>query len=310
MKIHPDFLDYFARAAADYPPPDTIMTAQESRELHRTLARKIGPGRPMRTRDFTIPGEPAVPARLYTPDVEGPLPLFLFVHGGGWIGGELDTHEVLCREIAHGARCAVVAIDYRLAPEHKFPAAFEDALTAARFCLDHARDLGGDATRVAIGGDSAGGNLTAALLVALRDQRAPLPMLQVLLYPATDFRMVTPAFSTFTGPGFGPKEFEWCADQYLVSNADKQDPRASPILADLRGLPPAYVITAECDALCDDGEAYALELAKAGVPVQLRRYLGHPHGFLSLPLEVGATASGIKDVCRALRQAFTTAPER
>lgn len=304
MDIHPDFLAYFARAAADYPPPDTVMTAQEMRELHRTLARKIGSGRPMQTRDFTIPGKPSVPARLYTPDIEGPLPLFLFIHGGGWIGGELDTHEVLCRELAHGGQCAVVAIDYRLAPEHKFPAAYEDAVTAARFCLEHASDLGCDTSRVAIGGDSAGGNLAAAATIALRDQGRALPMLQVLLYPATDFRMVTPAFSTFAGLGFGPREFVWCADQYLSTEAEKLDPRASPILSNLSGLPPAYMMTAEHDVLCDDGEAYALGLAKAGVPVQLRRYLGHPHGFLSLPLDVGATASGIADVCKVLRQAF------
>lgn len=308
LDFHPDFLAYFARAAGDYPPPGTVLTAQESRKLHRTLARKIGPVRPMKTRDFTIPGQPPVPARLYTPNFDGPLPLFLFVHGGGWIGGDLDTHEVLCREIAHGARCAVVAIDYRLAPEHKFPAAYEDALAAARFCIEHTRELGADPARVAIGGDSAGGNLTAALMIALRDQGVPLPLLQVLLYPATDFRMITPAFSTFAGPGFGPREFEWCAGQYLSTEAEKTDPRASPILSDLRDLPSAYVITAECDVLCDDGEAYALELTKAGVPVQVRRYLGHPHGFLSLPLSVGATAAGIADLCEALRQAYATQP--
>ena len=306
MELHPDFLSYFARIAGDHPPPGTVVTAQEMRELHRTLARKIGRGRPMKTRDFTIAGQPPVPARLYTPDFEGQLPLFLFIHGGGWIGGELDTHEVLCREIAHGARCAVVAIDYRLAPEHKFPAAFDDALTAARFCLEQTHDLGADPARVSIGGDSAGGNLAAAVMVALRDQGAPMPLQQVLLYPATDFRMVTPAFTNFTGPGFGPQDFVWCADQYLSAETDKLDPRASPILSNLRALPPTYIITAECDVLCDDGEAYALELAKAGVPVELRRYLGHPHGFLSLPLDVAPTAAGIAHVCSALRKAFAT----
>jgi acetyl esterase len=211
---------------------------------------------------------------------------------------------VLCREIAHGASCAVVAIDYRLAPENKFPAAFDDAVVATEYCLENARTLGADPARVAIGGDSAGGNLTAASVIALRDRGGKTPMFQALIYPATDFRMVTPAFADWAQPGLGPREFDWCKNNYLRDADDVADPRASPILADLRDLPPALVITAECDVLRDDGEAYALALVKAGVPVNLRRYLGHPHGFLSLPLDVGATVAGIADVSSALRGAF------
>lgn len=307
MNLHPDFIAYFTRAAADYPLPGaTPMTAQESRALHQRLAQKIGPVRPMQTRDFTIPATHPIPARLYSPGLDD-APLFLFVHGGGWIGGDLDTHDVLCREIAYLARCNVVAIDYRLAPEHKFPAAFEDVLAASDYCLTHAGELGSDPGRVAIGGDSAGGNLTAAALIALRDLGKQLPILQVLIYPAPDFRMVTPAFETFAGPGFTKGDLIWCAEQYL-NNADARlDPRASPILADLCGLPPAFVTTAECDVLCDDGQAYALALARAGIPVSLRHYRGHPHGFLSLPLDVNATVAGIADVCAALQQAFTPA---
>ncbi len=308
MNIHPDFVEYFMRSAADYPPPDSAPpTALESRALHQRLAKKIGPVRPMQTRDFTIPATRPVPARLYTPDIEGPLPLFLFMHGGGWIGGDLDTHEVLCREIAHGARCAVVAVDYRLAPEHKFPAAYDDAVAAAEYCLTHADKLGADPKRVAIGGDSAGGNLTAAAMVALRDRGKALPILQVLIYPATDFRMIAPIYETFAGPGLGKREFEWCAEQYLNTVSERLDPRASPILSDLHGLPPAFVTTAECDVLCDDGEAYAVALSRAGVPVSLRHYPGHPHGFLSLPLDVKPAIAGIAHVCAALRQAFTPA---
>lgn len=305
MNLHPDFIAYFTRAAADYPPADAgPMTAQESRALHQRLARKIGPVRPMQTRDFAIPAARPISARLYSPGIKN-APLFLFIHGGGWIGGDLDTHDALCREIAHGARCNVVAIDYRLAPENKFPAAFEDALAASEYCLAHAHELGSDPQRVAIGGDSAGGNLTAAAMITLRDLGKQLPILQVLIYPATDFRMVTPAFETFAGPGLTKRDLVWCAEQYLNNEAERLDPRASPIVSDMHGLPPAFVTTAECDVLCDDGHAYALALAKAGVPVALRHYLGHPHGFLSLPLEVDATVAGIADVCAALRQAFT-----
>ncbi len=307
MQFHQDFIDHFVRSAADAPPPDIeLMTAQQSRELHRALARKIGPVRPMQTRDFTIPALHPVPARLYTPDIAGPAPLFLFLHGGGWHGGDLDTHEVLCREVAHGASCAVVAVDYRLAPENKFPAAYDDAVAAAEYCLENARALGADPARIAIGGDSAGGNLTAAATIALRDRGGKTPMFQVLIYPATDFRMVTPAFLNFEGPGLGPREMTWCRDNYLRDESDVADPRASPILADLKNLPPAFVITAECDVLRDDGEAYALALVKAGVPVTLRRYIGHPHAFLSLPLDVGATVAGIADLSAALRAAFSS----
>lgn len=303
--FHPDFIDYFTRAAANYPPPSKVWSAHESRELHRFLASKIGPARPMQTRDFTIPAAHPVPARLYTPDFPGPLPLFLFIHGGGWHGGDLDTHEVLCREIAHGAECLVVAIDYRLAPEHKFPAGFEDALAASEYCLTHAKELGADPDRVAIGGDSAGGNFTAAAMVALRDRGSKLPILQVLIYPATDFRMVTPAYSNHSGFGTSPEDFEKIFPVYFNDpDTEKLDPRASPIISNLHGLPPAFVTTSEIDLLRDDGEAYALALMQAGVPVQMRRYLGHPHGFLSLPLDVGCTVAGIADVCTALRQAF------
>ena len=304
-QLLPEFLSYFVRAAGDYPPPSAgLPTPQQARELHAMLARKIGPVRPMRSRDFTIPAPHPVPARIYTPDIPAPLPLFLFIHGGGWHGGDLATHDVLCREIAHASACAVVAIDYRLAPEHKFPAAFDDALAAAEFCLEHTRDLGCDGAHVAVGGDSAGGNLTAAVMVALRDRGATLPALQALIYPATDFRMVTPAFLNHDGIGLGPREFEWCARHYLNNDSEKLDPRVSPILSDLHDLPPAFVMTAECDVLRDDGEAYALALVQAGVAVEVRRYLGHPHGFLSLPLDVGPTAAGIADLCAVLRRAF------
>jgi acetyl esterase len=307
MNLRSDFIAYFTRASADCPAPGAApMTARESRALHQRLAQKIGPLRPMQTRDFTIPAIQPIAARVYSPGIDK-APLFLFIHGGGWIGGDLDTHEVLCREIAHGARCNVVAINYRLAPENKFPAAFEDAVAASDYCLTHARELGADPNRVAIGGDSAGGNLTAAAMIALRDLGKQLPILQVLLYPAPDFRMVTPAFETFTGPGLAKSDLIWCAEQYLNNEDERYDPRASPILADLRGLPPAFVTTAECDVLCDDGQAYALALARAGIPVSLRHYPGHPHGFLSLSLDVNATVAGIADVCAALRQAFAPA---
>jgi len=162
--------------------------------------------------------------------------------------------------------------------------------------------------RIAIGGDSAGGNLTAAVVQALHQRGGREPCLQMLIYPLTDFRLATPAFTTMQPPSFTAEDAAWCADQYLSAMRDARDVRASPALAtSFQGLPPACVITAEADILRDDGEAYALALVRAGVPVQLRRYLAAPHGFLSMGLDIGLTAEGIRDVGAALRSAFTSA---
>ena len=204
-----------------------------------------------------------------------------------------------------GRAVRVIAVDYCLAPEHKFPKPFEDCLAACEHVLDHASEFGVDPTRIAVGGDSAGGNLAAAVVQSLNQRKGNKPSFQLLIYPLTDCRMSSPAFDVMQPPAFTATEAAWCADQYLSSFGDIRDIRASPgLAADLSGLPPTFLMTAEFDALRDDGEAYALALAKAGVPVQLRRYLGVPHGFLSMPPDLGVTASGIKDVCRALRGAF------
>jgi len=307
MNFHPDILTYFARVAADFPPAGTVPTAAAARALHRTLAAKLGPARAIRTvRNFEVPGPfGKVACRFYSDRDGSALPVLIFLHGGGWIGGDLDTHDVLCSELAHGASCGVIAVDYCLAPENKFPKPFEECLAVCTHILDDASELGIDPTRIAIGGDSAGGNLGAAVVQSLNQRKGNKPSFQLLIYPLTDCRMATPAFDEMQPPAFTAAEGAWCADQYLSSFVDVRDIRASPALAaDLSGLPPTFVMTAEFDALRDDGEAYALALAKAGVPVQVRRYLGVPHGFLSMPLDLGVTASGIKDVCRVLRGAF------
>jgi len=307
MNFHPDVLTYFERFATVFPPPGTVATAESSRALHRAIAARLGPGRAIRhVRDFSVAGPLGqIACRFYSDRDSGSVPVLIFLHGGGFIGGGLETHEVLCRELAHGAGCSVIAVDYCLAPENKFPRPFEDCLAVCAYVLDHASELGIDPTRIAIGGDSAGGNLAAAVVQSLHQRDGNKPNFQLLLYPLTDFRMATPAFSEMHPPAFTADEAAWCADQYLSSISDVRDVRASPALsADLSGLPPAFVITAEYDALRDDGEAYAIALARAGVPVHLRRYPGVPHGFLSMPPDLGVTASAINDVCRALREAF------
>jgi acetyl esterase len=307
MNFHPDVLTWFARVAAESPPPGTVVTAESARALHRAIAGKLGPSRAVRTvRNFTVPGPLGqIACRFYSDRDPGSLPVLIYLHGGGFIGGDLDTHEVLCRELAHGAGCGVIAVDYCLAPENKFPKPFEDCLAACAYVLDHASDLGADPSRIAIGGDSAGGNLAAAVVQSLHQRDGNKPSYQLLIYPVTDFRMATPAYGEMRAPAFTASEAAWCADQYFSSISEIRDVRASPALAeDLSGLPPAFVMTAEFDALRDDGEAYAVALARAGVPVHMRRYLGVPHGFLSMPPDLGVTAGAIDDVCRALRGAF------
>jgi acetyl esterase len=311
MNLHPDVLDFFGRLAALFPPqfpaPQPASSVETARAAHRTIAAILGPARAIRTvRNFAVPGPLGeIACRLYSDRDGGSLPVLIYLHGGGWIGGDLDTHEVLCRELAHGAGCGVVAVDYCLAPENKFPMPFEDCLAACAHVLDHAADFDFDPARIAIGGDSAGGNLAAAVVQSLHRRNGNKPNFQLLIYPLTDFRMGTPAFDEMQPPAFTATEGAWCADQYLRSFADIRDIRASPgLAADLSGLPPAFVMTAEFDPLRDDGEAYAFALVKAGVPVQLRRYPGMTHGFLSMPLDLGVTASGINDVCKVLRGAF------
>jgi acetyl esterase len=308
MNFHPDILDYFARVAAHFQLLDSVPTAESARALHRALAEKmIGPARAIKTvRNFAVPGPTReVACRFYSDRDTGSLPVLIYLHGGGWVGGDLDTHEVLCSELAYGAGCGVIAVDYCLAPENKFPSAFEECLAVCAHILDHASEFGGEPTRIAIGGDSAGGNLAAAIVQSLHRREGNKPSFQLLLYPLTDFRMATPAYDEIRPPAFTAREATWCADQYLSSLSEVRDIRASPALAeDLSGLPPAFVMTTEFDVLRDDGEAYALALAKAGVPVQLRRYLGVPHGFLSMPLHLSVTTNGIRDVCKVLRGAF------
>jgi acetyl esterase len=308
MKLHPDVQAYFARIAGELPPPGAAVTAESARALHRALAAKLGPARPVKmVRNFAAPGPMGeIACRLYCDMDVTAFPVLIYLHGGGWVGGDLDTHDVLCRELAHGAECGVIAVDYCLAPENKFPKPFEDCLAACAYVLDNATGLGADPLRIAIGGDSAGGNLAAAVVQSLGQRNGNKPCFQLLIYPLTDFRMATPAYREVQPPGLTAAEANWCADQYLSSVADVHDVRASPALAaDLSGLPPAFVMTTEFDALRDDGEAYAFALVKAGVPVQLRRYLGVPHSFLSMPLDLSVTADGIRDVCQVLRAAFT-----
>lgn len=222
-----------------------------------------------------------IPVRIYTPPGREPFGLFIFFHGGGWVIGDLDTYDVPCRQLANASGCVIVSVDYPLAPEHKFPVAIERCYAAALHIAANAGAFHADPARLAVGGDSAGGNLAAAVALMARDRGKPQLAFQVLVYPVTDARLDTPS-ARECGNDYGLTRgtMKWFWDQYLARPEDENNPYACPLrAADLHGLPPALVVTAEYDPLRDEGEEYAERLRQAGVKVQLRRYSGMIHGF-------------------------------
>src|SRR3984885_591599 len=227
----------------------------------------------------------SIPARIYTPlklrSSNGLAPGLVFFHGGGWVIGDLDSHDVVCRKLADEGQLIVISVDYRLAPEHKFPAAVDDAIVATEGIAGNARQLGIDASRLTVGGDSAGGNLAAVVAIAARDGNGPEIAGQVLIYPATDFAMTHPSHrEPETSILLTHAVIKWFRDHYLNGISDIGDWRASPARAGtLAGLPPAYVMTAGADPLRDEGEEYANRLKEAGVAVTYRTFPGQFHGF-------------------------------
>jgi acetyl esterase len=257
--------------------------------------------------DRTLPGPAGeIPVRVYRPSDEPALPVLIFFHGGGWVIGSLDTHDNTCRALANAAGCIVVSVDYRLAPEHTFPAAVDDAFAATRWAAEHAADIGGDPARVAVGCDSAGGNLTAVVALLARDAGDLSLRFQLLVYPVTDHEFDSKSMrENATGYFLERDSMRWFYRHYLTGEADADDWRASPLRAgDLAGLPPAFVITAEYDPLRDQGEAYARRLGDAGVPVELRRYDGVFHGFFGMGDLMEPAREAFDAAAKALRAAF------
>jgi acetyl esterase len=252
-------------------------------------------------RDYDANG---VPVRLYLPRAGAPLPLLVFLHGGGWFLGDLDTHDAMHRQLAALAACAVLAVSYRLAPEHPFPAALNDAMTALRWSRREACALGCDPERIALGGESAGGNLTAAITLRLRDAGEAQPLFQLLIHPVTDLALTLPSLDTIAVPGITREFLRQCRALY-ATDAEITDPRASPLLAKRHdGLAPAIVLTAAEDPLRDDGELYAAALAAAGVETLACRLPGLPHGFMFLPVEVPAVARAFELIAGLTRRYF------
>jgi len=266
----------------------TEMSPEESRaDLRRIALALEGPKVPVaRVDPLTLPGPAGqMAARLYVPEGGGtPMPLLVYLHGGGWVRGDLHTHDNTCRFLAREAGVIVLSVDYRLAPEHKFPAAVEDSFAAFRWAHENAAELGVDQNAIAVGGDSAGGNLAAVVGQLAAADGGPVPAFLLIIYPATDFSEKRRSVKLFR-EGFllTESDMDWYTAHYLPDKEAERDPRASPLLADdLSGTPPAYVMTAGFDPLRDEGEAYALRLREAGVPVALRRHSGLIHGFANM----------------------------
>jgi acetyl esterase len=260
--------------------------------------------------DRTIPGPGGpLPLRIYTPRsmAEGELaPILVYFHGGGWVLGDLDTHDVVCRHLAREGDCIVVSVDYRLAPEHKFPAAIEDALAAPEWASAHAESIHGDAGRLAVGGASAGGNLAAVVSQLAKEQGRPPIRFQMLLYPAVDLATERPSRAKY-GEGYflTQNDMLWFAQQYLDGSEDPLDPRLAPLHhPDLSGLPPALIVTAGFDPLQDEGKAYAEALEAAGVPVEYVHFDDMIHGFISMPGILERGRQGLAQCATALRNAL------
>ena len=310
-------LDPAAKALMDamdqaFPQVETMTGAEARAHVKRMVASLATDPEPVaRVENRSVPGpDGPVPVRIYWPQTAppAPLPALVYFHGGGWVICDLDTHDPTCRAITNNVGCVVVSVDYRLAPEHKFPAAAEDAYTATLWAAGNATDLGVDATRIAVGGDSAGGNLTAAVALMARDRHAPELVFQLMVYPLTDLvAMDTPSHRD-NGEGYflTTAAMEWYRRQYLTDLSEASHPYASPLHADdLSGLPPALVITAELDPLRDEGEAYASRLLASGVPAVASRYDGVFHGFFSLGTLLDAAKQANEEAYAALREAFT-----
>lgn len=310
-------LDPKARALLDQmvasgAPPLRSQSVESARQAVLTFAQLgVDPEPVSRVEDRQLPGpNGAIPVRTYTPAGTGPFPAVVYFHGGGWVLCNLETHDPVCRSLTNAAECVVVSVDYRLAPEHKFPAAAEDCYAAMRWVMNSAPLINCDADRVAVAGDSAGGNLAAAVALMARDRGDRAPIFQLLVYPVTDYYLPgTPSYEENADGYFLTRDdMAWFWHYYLSDKADAANPYACPLRAtSLAGLPSSLVITAEFDPLRDEGEMYAARLRDAGVATGLVRYDGMIHGFFSMAgvLEQGNNALAL--AAAELRSVFAGA---
>lgn len=308
VPLHPQVKTLLDGLAQVEGPAMTELSPTDARAVFKNLTAFDQPEEVTRVDDRLVPGEVDIPIRVYTPEgaVGGSAPLLLWLHGGGWVIGDLDTADATARALANRSGAVVVSVDYRLAPECPAPAALDDALAALTWAVENAELLGVDASRVAVGGDSAGGNLAAALCQKVRDEFGPDIDFQLLVYPVVDCTLGHPSIEENAEGYFLTKDtMVWFVGHYLGRDGDPKDPAVSPLHAEsLAGLPPAMVITAEFDPLRDEGEAYALALQAAGVPVEAVRYAGQIHGFVGLAALLDDGRDALDRAGAALRAAF------
>lgn len=307
MPLDPQAKQMLDQLAALGLPAYNTLTPIEAR-AQAAAARATAPGEPVAhvvDRSILVDGG-AISVRLYTPAGSGPFPALVFFHGGGWVLGSVEGSDATSRSLANAAGCVVVSVEYRLAPESKFPVPAEDCYAATCWTVEQAASLNIDAGRVAVGGISAGGNLAAAVTLMARDRGGPPLAHQLLVVPVTNRDFTTASYQeNAAGYGLSQEAMAWFWDHYLRTNDDAHDPYAAPLqAANLRGLPPATVQTAECDPLRDEGAQYAQALAAAGVPVQYTCYEGMIHTFFSMATLLTKGRQAVDDAAAALRTAL------
>ena len=308
MPLDPQAKESLAQRAAAGLPAQHEVSPEEARAMQQAQPRIPGPA-VAGIEDDAAPGPHGdVAVRIYRPDGAGPLPVTMWFHGGGWVVGNIETNDATCQALANAAGSIVVSVEYRLAPEHPYPIPLEDCYAATCWAAENAASFGGDPSRLAVAGASAGGNLAAAVALMARDRPGPRLAHQSLVYPVTDTDFERASYVE-NGDGYGlsydTMRYFW--ECYLPDAADASDPYAVPMAAeDLSGLPSAYVLTAEYDPLRDEGEAYAERLREAGVPTALTRYDGMIHGFFNAAIPFDRTWPAIDEAAGELRKAFGT----
>jgi acetyl esterase len=307
MALHP-VIQQALSAAADAVPYYQLPLVEARAQALLGYPARTPPVAVGAVRDTSIPGPAgAIPVRIYTPAGHGPHPITVFFHGSGFVLLDLDSHDDICRRLCVGAASLVVSVDYRLAPEHKFPAAPDDCLAAVKWVAQHAGKIDGDAMRIAVAGDSAGACLAAVTALRVRDDGGPCLLGQLLWYPVTDFPSTQNDSYRAFGTGYGLTEvgMRWFWQQYLAEETAAEDAYVSPLrLRTAQGLPPACVLVAEYDVLRDEGEAYARCLDQAGVATLTRRYAGMNHGFLKYTGVLEQADAAMADACNWLAQRF------
>jgi acetyl esterase/lipase len=309
MPLDPQMKVVLDAMAAAKAPPFHKLTPQEAR---KNLARRAAQGEPepvARVEDRKIAGPAGeIPVRIYTPRGNGPFGACVYFHGGGWVVGDIELTDQPCRMLTNAAGCVTISVDYRLAPEHKFPAGPEDCYAAVNWAAANGQALNVDPGRIAVAGTSAGATLAAAVALMARDRGGPRIAYQLLVYPATTSALTTGSHREFASDSYyilSRADMEWFWGHYLASDADRTNLYACPAYAkSLRGLPPAFVITAEFDPLRDEGEAYAARLREEGVPSVLKRYEGVTHGFFGMPAQLDKAKLAIAEAGSALRVAI------